>query len=218
MWANDPILPTALATANPAQCLDNTDEVGVISDRFTMAGPTAAPVNFINGPITNLTTRNTFSYGYVLGKQGTTSDSFDYRNGVQQGTFTFTPTVYGSNSAGTQVYGSRSGRMVVTGDTVSYFIRVAATLDSTTALAGSLRVGGLPIPNGSTNVRDGAGVVGLATNVNTTTAIIYGSTAPYITLMTMGATGSGEVDIPAQSLRGKVIDLMLAITVTHFKA
>jgi hypothetical protein len=36
--------------------------------------------------------------------------------------------------------------------------------------------------------------------------------------MTMGATGSGEVDIPAQSLRGKVIDLMLAITVTHFKA
>jgi hypothetical protein len=108
--------------------------------------------------------------------------------------------------------------MVVTGDTVSYFIRIAATLDSTTALAGSLRIGGLPIPNGSTNVRDGAGVVGLATNVNTTTAIIYGSTTPYITLMTMGATGSGEVDIPAQSLRGKVIDLMVAITVTHFKA
>jgi hypothetical protein len=218
MWAPDPILTTAQATANPAYAIDNTDGVGFISDRFSMTGHTTAPANFLTGPSTNITARNTYSYGFVLGAQGTTGDSFDYRGGVQQGNFTFTPTVYGSNSAGTHTYGTRTGRMVVNGETATYFVRIQATLDATTAFAGALRIGGLPLPPGATNVRDGSGAVGYAVNVNAASAAIFSSTAPYIAIMTnLGASGVQETDIPGQSLRGKVVDIMVTVTVNHFK-
>jgi hypothetical protein len=219
MWANDPILPTSLAVANPAYVLDNTDGVGLISDRLTMTGHTAAPANLLTGPTTNITGRNTFSYGYVKGAQGTTSDPLDYRGGIQQGTFLFTPTIYGSGGAGVHAYTTQSGRMVVAGDTVTYFVRVIGTLDSTTAFAGSLRVGGIPLPVGATNVRDGSGAVGYAVNINAQSAVIFANTVPYVSIMNnQGAAGVREVDIPANALRGKAVDLMFSVTVTHFKA
>jgi len=217
MWANDPILPTALATANPSYVLDNTDSVGVISDRLTTTGHTTAPANFLTGPITRLTTRNTFSYGYVLGAQGTTNDSMNYLDGAQLGVKVFTPTIYGSSSAGTHSYTTQSGRIVVDGDTATYFIRVAGTLDATTAFAGAMRIGGLPLPSGASTVRDGAGSVGFTTNVNVNSAVIFAGAAPYLSLYTMGATGSTEVDIPGQSLRGKVVDLIVTARVTFIR-
>ncbi|MGO4586502.1 hypothetical protein AB4Z38_21850 [Arthrobacter sp. 2RAF6] len=218
MWANDPILPTALATANPAYVLDNTDGIGVISDRLTTTGHTTAPGNFLTGPTTNLITRRTHSYGYIKGNTGSTSDPLDYINGILNGTFSFTPTIYGSSNAGTHTYNSRSGRMVVNGDEVTYYIRINATLDATTAFAGAFRVGGIPLPPGATNVRDGAGVVGYCTNVQAATVAMFAGTAPYVTILAPAtATGTAEVDIPGQSLRGKTVDVILAVTVTHFK-
>ncbi len=218
MWANDPILPTALATANPAYTIDNTDGVGAICDRFTVAGHPAAPANFLAGTATNLTTRNTYSYGYVKGHAGATSDPLDYRNGTLNGNFAFTPTVYGSTGAGTHTYNSRSGRMVVNGDEVTYYIRINAALDSTTAFAGAFRIGGVPLPAGATSVRDGAGVVGWSSNIQATTAVIFSSPTPYIAMLAPAtATGTAEVDISAQALRGKSVDILLAVTVTHFR-
>jgi hypothetical protein len=218
MWANDPILPTTLAASNPSYVLDNTDGVGAICDRFTMAGHSSVPANFLVGPATNLTTRGTFSYGYIKGHTGTTSDSLDYRNGTLNGNFTFTPTIYGSTGAGTHTYNSRSGRMVVDGDEVKYFIRINAALDPTTAFSGAFRIGGIPLPVGAGSVRDGAGVVGWSTNIQATTAVIFGSPAPYVTMLAP-ATGTGtmEVDIAGQSLRGKSVDFMLFVGVTHLK-
>lgn len=220
MWANDPILPTALATANPAYCLDNSDGVGFISDRFTATGHTAAPGNFLTGPSTNITTRNTFSYGYILGAQGTTTDPMDYRAGVQQGTLTFTPTLIGSGGAGTHTYNSRSGRMVVNGDEVTYYVRMNVTTDSTNAFQGVARISGLPFPAGATNLRDGAGAVGLATNVPAAAAAIYNTASPsvpYIALMSQGATGTTEIDIAGQALRAKTMDIMVRISTTYFR-
>lgn len=218
-WANDPILPTALATSNPSYVLDNTDGVGAICDRFTIAGHSAAPANFLAGPATNLTTRSTFSYGYVKGHTGTTSDPLDYRNGTLNGNFTFTPTIYGSTGPGTHTYNSRSGRMVVDGDEVKYYIRINAALDPTTAFAGAFRIGGIPLPTGATSVRDGAGVVGWSVNIQATTAVVFGSPTPYVAMLApASATGTAEVDIAGQSLRGKTVDFMLAVAVTHLKS
>lgn len=218
MWANDPLLPTALAAANPSYVFDNSDGVGALSDRFTMAGHPTAPAGFLVGPATNLTTRNTFSYGYVKGHTGATTDPMDYLNGTLNGNFTFIPTLYGSMGAGAHTYNSRFGRMVVDGDEVRYYIRINATLDSTAAFAGALRVGGIPLPTGATRVRDGAGVVGWSTNIQVATAVIFGSPTPYIAVLAPAtAIGTTEVDIAGQSLRGKTVDIMLTVAVTHFK-
>lgn len=205
-------LSSALAAANPAYVLDNTGAVGALVDGLNANGhSTTAPANFLNGTAALLNARNSFSYGYVNGVG-------DYRGGIQQGTFTFTPTFYGSTGAGTHTYGTRSGRIIVSGDSVTYLVRIQATLDATTAFAGALRVGGLIIPPGATNVRDGAGSVGWSNNARVSGAVIFAGTAPYVTLLDLGASGTGEVDIPGQALRGKVIDLMFSVTTTHFKA
>ncbi|MDQ0922315.1 hypothetical protein QF038_000823 [Pseudarthrobacter sp. W1I19] len=217
-WASS-LLPIDLATAYPGAVFDNTAGVGAVIDRTRVSGLTAAPQKFLNGPATNVDSRNNKNQGYVVGEQGTTADSLEYRGGIQQGGSNFTPTIYGSMGAGVHSYGTRTGRMVVNGDTATYFIRIQATLDSTTAFAGSLRIGGIPLPSGSTNVRDGAGIVGKCSNVQASTAVVYSGTAPAITLLSpVTATGTAEVDIPGQALRGKVVDLMISVTVTHFKA
>jgi hypothetical protein len=146
MWAVDPMLTTALATANPATVFDNTDGVGFIADRFTATGQSnATAATLITGPTTNVFFRNMSFYGYIKGPQGTTSDPMDIIGGIQQGQFT--PTIFGSTGAGTHTYNSRSGRMVVDGDIDTYFMRINATLDSTTAFAGVIRIGGIPFPS-----------------------------------------------------------------------
>lgn len=219
MWASDPILPTALAAANPAFVLDNSDGVGAICDRLTAAGHTMAAAAFLIGPPTNLTTRNTFSYGYIKGHTGATSDPLDYNRGVLNGTLTFTPTIVGSINAGTHAYHARSGRMVVKGDEVSYYVRIHATLDATSAFSGAFRVGGIPLPVGATSLRDGAGMVGYCTNIQAETAVIFANASPYLSVYAPPtATGTPEVDILGQSLRGKTVDLMLSVTVTHLKS
>lgn len=219
MWANDPILTTALATANPAYVIDNTDGVGLISDRMTMTGHSTAPGNLLTGPATNLDMSRTKSYGYIKGAQGTTNDPLEYAGGIQQGTFLFTPTIYGSGGNGTHAYTTQSGRMVVDKDVTTYFIRVKATLDATSAFQGVARIGGLPIPPGATNVRDGAGSVGYAQNIPAAGAVIFANTAPYVSLMKLDPlVGMSEIDIAGSSLRTKVIDLILTVRVTHYKA
>lgn len=219
-WVDNPTLPTAFANANQAYVVDNTDGIGVDCADMSLKGhSTAAPaVRFLTGPSTNLNVRNTHSHGFVTGDQGTTSDSFDYRRGVQQGSFTFTPTVYGSTGAGAHALTTQTGRMVVTADEVTYHIRVVGTLDATTGFAGSLRLGGLPLPPGATGVRDGSGHVAYSINVNTSSACIFANTAPFVSIMTMGATSGSEVQVSTQSLRGKTIDLMLAVTATYYKS
>jgi hypothetical protein len=107
---------------------------------------------------------------------------------------------------------------VVDGDTATYFIRVAGTLDSTTDFAGALRIGGLPLPSGAASVRDGSGPVGFTTNINAASAVVFASAAPYVGLYTLGASGSAAVDIPGQTLRGKVVDLVVTVRVTFIRA
>lgn len=218
IWAGDPILTTTLAQANQSYVMDNTDGVGVISDRFTVTGHTTAPTLFLTGPATNLDVARTKSYGFVLGAQGTTGDSFDYRNGVRQGTTLFTPTFYGSAGAGVHTYTTQAGRMVVDGETATYFIQIGGTLDSSAAFAGRLRVGGLPLPAGSTGVRGASGAVGYAVNINSTGCVIFASTAPWIGITTnLGASGVQETNVATHALQGKTVDLMLTITVAHYK-
>lgn len=216
MWANDPILPTALATANPAYVLDNTDGVGAICDRLTATGHSTVPGNFLTGPATNLTTRNTYSYGYIRGNTGSTADPLDYRNGILNGTFTFAPVLRGLTGAGKHTYTTQVGRMLVEGDRVTYWFRVRATLDSTTALAGSLRITGMSLPNGATNIRDAAGTVGLVTGTNIATCAVFSGTSVTVVPYILGPSRVIEVDTSA--LRGKTIEIMGTITATHFKA
>ena len=69
-------------------------------------------------------------------------------------------------------------------------------------------------------MRDGAGAVGLATNVPAAAAAIYNTASPsvpYIALMSQGATGTTEIDIAGQAMRAKTIDIMVRISTTYFK-
>jgi hypothetical protein len=218
MWAVNPMLTTALAAANPATVFDNTAGIGFISDRFTATGHgSTTRATWITGPTINLDISRTTFMGYITDAQGTELN-FDYVKGVQQGTFTFTPTIYGSTGAGTHTYNSRSGRMVVNKDEVGYFIDVNATLDATTAFAGGMRIGGIPVPTGSTNLRNVTGSIGWVTGVSISNALIFAGSAPYVTLSTLGASGTTEVDIPGQGLRGKTVSITMLLRGTHFKA
>lgn len=142
MWAVEPMLTTAQATANPATVFDNRDGVGAWVDRLTVTGHSLAhAASLFTGPATNLNIRNKGLVAYVKGGQGTTTEPLEYLAGIQQGTTTFTPTLIGSNGAGTHTYNSRSGRMVVPGDEVTYYVRINATTDATNAFQGVLRIG-----------------------------------------------------------------------------
>lgn len=209
-------LPNALATANPAYVIDNSDGVGAYIDRMTVTGHAAVPGTFLLGPPTNLTASQLASFGYILGAQGTTTDSLNYSNGIQTGTFTFTPTIYGANSAGTHTYNTRSGRMVVANGVATYYVRVNATLDATTGFAGAFRIGGIPLPTGATSVRDGGGSLSYVVNVQASSVAIFASATPYVSVFAqLGAAGTTEVDIAGQGLRGKTVDIMFAVSVTH---
>jgi hypothetical protein len=217
MWADNPILPTALATANPAYVFDNSDGVGVLSDRFTANGPATAAATFLLGAATNMTTRNTYSYGYIKGYTGAVSSNLSYVNGVVQGTFTFTPTFTGTTGVGTHTYTAQTGHMIVTGDTVTYFVRIAGTLDTTTAFAGNWRIGGIPLPQGSNTIRRGAGTIGDSVGFPIASAVIYEGQSAQIALLKMvDPTGTTAIDIPGNSIRGKTVDISVAVTVTHF--
>lgn len=225
-------LPTDLAVANPAVVFDNTDGVGFIADRSRLTGHSGAPAAMLAGPTTGVTTNRTETGGYIKGYSGTVGDPLDYRNGVLCGVFVFVPTIYGSTSAGTHTYdAARSGRMVVTPDEVTYYVRMKVTLDGTTGFAGAPRIGGLPLPPGATSIRDAVGSVGLSAGIMVSSAFIYSNSSPYITLLAALPAanpdgggiyqGATEVQIPnvagGQNLRGKTIDLVLRVTTTHVK-
>lgn len=217
MWADNPILPTALATANPAYVFDNSDGVGVLSDRFTVNGPSTASATFLLGPATNVTTRNTYSYGFVKGYTGAVSTNLSYINGVVQGTYTFTPTFVGTTGVGAHTYTAQTGHMIVTGDTATYFIRIAGTLDTTTAFAGNWRIGGIPLPQGSNTIRRGAGNVGDSVGFPIGSAVIYeGQSAQVALLKMVDPTGTTAIDVASNAIRGKTVDISVAVTVTHF--
>ena len=219
-WADQPTLPQAVIDANQAYVFDNADGVGVDCANHSIKGHnTGSPVQYLTGPSTLLSIRNTHSHGFVIGAQDTTGDSFDYRGGIQQGNFVFTPTLIGSTSTtNAHTYTVQSGRMVVAGDTTTYFLHIEATLDAAGTFAGSLRIGGIPLAPGATGVRNGAGGVGYAVNVNASGALIFANIAPYVTLMTMEAAGMSEVSIGLQSLRSKTVKIMASVVVTHYKS
>lgn len=219
-WADQPTLPQAVIDMNQAYVFDNTDGVGVDCANHSIKGHnTGTPAQYLTGPSTLLNIRNTHSHGFVTGAQGTTGDSFDYRGGVQQGTFLFTPTLIGSTSTtNAHTYTTQSGRMVVTGDTVTYYVHIEATTDAAGTFAGSLRIGGIPLPYTATGVRTAAGSVGYSVNVNASGALIFANTAPYITLMTMDAAGQSEVSVGVQALRGKAVKLVVAVAVPYYKS
>jgi hypothetical protein len=217
MWAEDPILTTAQATANPAYVFDNSDGIGIISDRFTATGPSTAPATFLLGAATGMNTLRTYSYGYIKSYSGAVSNNLTYINGVVQGTFTFTPTFVGTTGVGTHAYTAQTGHMVVNGDVVTYFIRIAGTLDSSTSFGGAWRIGGIPMPQGSTHVRRGTGSIGDCVGFSLSSAVIYEGTSIQISLqMLPDINGSAWVDIATQSLRGKTVDVSLVISTTHF--
>lgn len=224
MWAVDPMLTTALATAYPATIFDNTDGVGFYSNGLTATGHSnATAATLFTGPNTNLNIRNNGLIGYIKGEQGNTSDPMEYRGGIQQGSFTFTPTFTSSGgTGGTHTYTTQTGRMVVEKDEVTYYIRVKATLDATSNFQGTVRIGGIPFPPGSTNIRDAAGPVALASNIAAATGVIYGTStsggAPYVALQApVTATGTTEIDIAGNSLRTKVVEVMITLRTTHYK-
>lgn len=203
-------LPDALATANPAHVIDNTDGIGATVDTMMTGGLPDVPAIFLNGSATNLTVRGTVNQGFTTGVA-------DYIAGVKQGDTTFTPTLYGSGGAGTHTYTAQVGHIFVGPYTTTYSVEIQATTDSTTAFAGALCIGGLPLPSGATHVDSGSGYVGLAVNAPLNGALIYANTAPFISLMTsQGSAGLQETDIAANSLRNKAVHIILNVTVRHF--
>lgn|GEM_PF-2736537 len=217
MWAEDPILTTALATDNPAYVFDNSDGIGVQSDRFTATGSSTAPATFLLGASTGMNTLRTYSYGYIKSYTGAVSNNLTYVNGVVQGTFTFTPTFIGTTGVGTHTYTAQTGHMVVNGDVVTYFVRIAGTLDSSTAFSGAWRIGGIPMPPGSNRVRRGAGAIGDSVGFPLFSAVIYEGASVQISLQILpDANGTSAVDVASQSLRGKTVDISVAVSVTHF--
>lgn len=233
-------LPDALLTANPSTVFDNTDGVGARVVLARVSGHSGAPTacSYLTGGGANFQSDAPESYGYVTGV-AEYKPTTGLAQGIPQGATTFTPTLYGSTDAAgghgvgyTHTYTTQTGRMVVNGDEVTYYVRVKATLTSSTNFAGVLRIGGLPLPSGATNVRDGAGAVGFSQNVMVHNAVIFGSTTPYITLLcqlpttnpssgTNDYAGTVEVGIPNlaanQNLRGKTVDVVVRVTTTHFK-
>lgn len=194
-------LSAALANANPACVIDNTDGVGVTVDRLSSGGHPESPVDFLKGPATGLTVRNTINYGF-------TDDVADYRNGVKQGETTFTPTLKGSTVAGTPTYTSQTGRMFVQGDTVTYTFSISATLDS--LISGNLRLGGFPSPAGSGGVRPGSGSINYVANVPASSFMVWTGDLSAIIPYRLISPNSAEVD--AVALRGLAVELRGSVT------
>ncbi|HEY5695531.1 MAG TPA: hypothetical protein VIQ80_01725 [Candidatus Saccharimonadales bacterium] len=202
MWAST-TLPNALATANPAYVLDNSDGIGAIIDRLSMAGHANVPGSFLLGATTNLYARNTYSYGFVTGVA-------DLVNGVVQGSSAWTPTLFGSTTAGTPTYTTQSGRMVVDNGRVTYYFSVKATLDSN--VAGNLRVGGLSLPSGATGVRNGGGTIGFTTAGALTGAMIFAGTTD---IRLYNAAAGNSVELTATSLRGTLVEIHGFVSTTY---
>lgn len=218
-WTDQPTLPQSVIDSNQAYVFDNSEGAGVNCTDFTMKGHnTGSPVKYLLGSLNKLNIRNTFSDGFIVGEQLTNADSFEYRNGVQQGVFLFTPTLYGDTGAGSHSYTNQTGRVTVDGNFLTYNIRITATLDSTAGFSGSLRIGGLPVPINLSGVRDASGNVGYSVNINASGAFIFGSPTPWITLLTMGTTGMTEVSVGGQALRAKAIDIAVKVSALHYKA
>lgn len=226
---HDGTLPDALATANPAYVLDNTDGVGFVVKDLSMKGKSAVPASLLTGPSANLLVRDAFTYGYVKGAQGGTADPLDYDGpaplfGVQQGERTFTPTLYGTTDANgghgtgyTHTYTTQTGRMQVVGNRVDYFINVVATVSSSTNFAGSLRVGGLPMPTGATSIRDGVGVAGgTGAGVVSTWCVIFAGPSAIVAPRALNSGSGDDVLVPA--LRGTTVRFMAHVTTTLLKS
>ncbi|HEY5667731.1 MAG TPA: hypothetical protein VIR03_01050 [Candidatus Saccharimonadales bacterium] len=201
MWALT--LPNALATANPAYVLDNSDGIGAIIDRLTMAGHSVVPGSFLLGATTNLYARNTFSYGFINGVA-------DVANGVVQGSSAWTPTLFGSTTAGTPTYITQSGRMVVDNGRVTYYFSVKATLDNN--VAGNLRVGGLSLPSGATGVRNGGGAVGFSTAGALTGAMIFAGTTD---IRLYNAAAGNSAELVSTTLRGTTVEIHGFVSTTY---
>jgi hypothetical protein len=166
-----------------------------------------------------MNTLRTYSYGYIKSYTGAVSNNLTYVNGVVQGTFTFSPIFAGTTGLGSHTYTAQTGHMVVNGDVVTYFVRIAGTLDSSTSFSGAWRIAGIPMPQGSNHVRRGAGAIGDCVGFSLSSVVIYEGVAAQISLqMVSGTSGSTAIDIVSNSIRGKTVDISLAVSVTHFSS
>jgi hypothetical protein len=198
---------SAFANANPGVVFDNTDGVGLTADRTSMDGLPEAPVSFLTGPSTKFTARGSINNGFVNGVA-------DYLDGVKQGDSTFSPTFSATTTAGAHAYVVRNGRMTVDQNTVTYNIQVSATMGST--LAGALRLGGLPVPEGATGVRPSSGVIGYASGVNVEGVFTGGGTSTF-DLIPVYRTPTGAAEIWANDLQGDVVEIWVTIQANVYK-
>lgn len=143
-------LQAELAIDNPGAVFDFEDDTGIVfANLGRYYGHPEAPHSFTSGPTTRFSARDSHG-GNVVGVA-------DYTRGVQQGTVSFRPIVFGSEVSGSHSYGYQVGQSEVRDGVVSHRFRIEVTIDST--IAGSLKIGGLPYPVGASYTEVGMGAI-----------------------------------------------------------
>ncbi|WP_415853794.1 hypothetical protein [Sinomonas sp. G460-2] len=201
-------LPDDVACAHPYHAIDNTAAVGAYFDRLTVAGMSMVPGAALTGTTTGLNMRGTRTYGFIDG-------SLDYHEGIGQDTADFTPTVIGSTTDGSASYSFQSGRMITSGERVTYIFDLIATLDAT--VSGNLRLGGFPVPTGANTFRTGTGEIGFASGVAASTVVNWaGSSIAPVPMMRDESANTTEISVTA--LRGATIEIHGKLTVSAYRA
>lgn len=155
VYGNPGNLTNELAALYPGVVFDMADDGGAFSvTNARFVGHPVTPFALVAGESKRLTIR---SAGLVASNITGYTGLDDYIRGVPQGNSSFTPTIYGSSTAGTHTYTVQEGRMEVRDGRVSYLFKVKATLDNT--ISGKLRIGGLPFPVGADSVNVGGGAI-----------------------------------------------------------
>lgn len=199
VYVNPDNLSDSLATACPGVIFDIRDRSFLdVDNTGSFFGHPAAQYAFTSGSTDRLTFPGS-SWGYLSGYA-------EYRKGVQQGTTSFMPTIYGSATAGSQTYLSRSGTMEIRDGMVSYSFYLSADLGAD--IAGNLRIGGLPMPPGASSVQDGNGPISVASGVPTAVCLFGENTNDPLAVIPMTIGGS-EIDASsvantAVTIRGSI--------------
>jgi hypothetical protein len=205
-YINPGNLTVPLAEEYPGVIFDITDGaiINVDNTGLFLGHPTTRH-SFTSGSTDRFTLPGS-SWGYLTGYS-------EYHRGVQLGTTTFTPTIYGSTTAGAQEYSTQSGAMEVRDGTVTYAFHLSANIDRD--IEGSLRIGGLPLPPGAISVSDGNGPITLAAGMPTAVCVSNAGTSkepPSVTPMTIGGT---EIDSSAVAGTNIAIRASISFTFTY---
>lgn len=179
---------SGVAAANPGVVFNIDDGGTVVVSGGYFQGHPDTPDAFLSGNTGRLTA---FANTTPLGVTGLA----DYLRGVRQGVQSFTPTVYGSTTPGTTTYSTQTGYAEVRDGFVRYHFVIVAQLGA--AVAGNLRIGGVPKPTGAVSVQGGFGELTYASGAGMTGAISSAFSGSTGELQVMNRSGSSTSQVAA---------------------